>query len=198
MLVDDKSSVVIIYRATYDKLGIETHLIPAIVPSMGLLETLLFLGNYCLDDKGRLTLIDLGDVTHTKFLCMKFSTDRRVATVKENKYESRTCYTNAMKNFVNREVHVIDIEMGEVPADLKRIDVGPKEEDEHMRKLEDRDDLDPRVIEAEPQTSSTEKIECFPTHPIDLTKEQQVESDSSEDFKDQLTKFLSKNLDIFA
>ncbi|KAL2492151.1 Uncharacterized protein Adt_27779 [Abeliophyllum distichum] len=96
---------------------------------------------------------------HTKFLCMKFSTDRRIATVKVSQSESRACYINAMRKFVDREVYLIDIKMGKALTDSERMDVEPKEEDEHMRELEDPNNLDPRLIEIEPETSPAECCE---------------------------------------
>ncbi|KAL2494269.1 uncharacterized protein Fot_38026 [Forsythia ovata] len=103
-------------------MGIETKII-----SMDSLGTLLFPGKllmtemrdtpttvktlieYLIVDKissyhgvfGRPVLIELGTTTHTKFLCMMFSTNHRIATVRENKSESRASYTNAMKKFVD-------------------------------------------------------------------------------------------------
>ncbi|KAL2498307.1 Uncharacterized protein Adt_23857 [Abeliophyllum distichum] len=97
-------------------------------------------------------------VTYTKFLCMKFFTDRGIVTVRRNQYEFRACYTNAMRNFVDREVHVIDVEMRDAPIDPERMVVGPKEEDEHMIELEDPEDLNPWMIEDEPRTSLAEKL----------------------------------------
>ncbi|KAL2486028.1 Uncharacterized protein Adt_30784 [Abeliophyllum distichum] len=145
MLVDDGSSVNIIYGTTYDKMDIETPLISATDPIYGYTgESIIPRGTiilmtkigesptairtpieYLVVDKsssyqcvlGRPAFINLGTVTHTKFLCMKFSTDRRIATVRENQSESRACYTNAMKKFMDREVNVVDVEMKETPSD---------------------------------------------------------------------------------
>ncbi|KAL2471380.1 Uncharacterized protein Adt_39516 [Abeliophyllum distichum] len=59
---------------------------------------------------GRSTLIDLGAITHTKFLYIKFSTDYGISTIKENQSESSSCYTKAMRKFVDCGVHVIDVD----------------------------------------------------------------------------------------
>ncbi|KAL2493384.1 Uncharacterized protein Adt_29012 [Abeliophyllum distichum] len=120
---------------------------------------------------GRSTLIDLGAVTYTKFLCMKFSTDCGVAIVKKNQFESRACYTNVMRKFVDREVHVIDSKMEEVSLDLERMDRRLDDGDEHMRYLEDPDDLDLRVVEKEPQASPAERLKYFHVDPFDPVKE---------------------------
>ncbi|KAL2486020.1 Uncharacterized protein Adt_30776 [Abeliophyllum distichum] len=145
MLVDDGSSVNIIYGTTYDKMDIETPLISATDPIYGYTgESIIPRGTiilmtkigesptairtpmeYLVVDKsssyqcvlGRPAFINLGTVTHTKFLCMEFSTDRRIATVRENQFESRSCYTNAMKKFMDREVNVVDVEMNETPSE---------------------------------------------------------------------------------
>ncbi|KAL2466008.1 Uncharacterized protein Adt_41859 [Abeliophyllum distichum] len=86
---------------------------------------------------GRSALIDLEEMTHTKFLCMKFSTYREIATVRGNQSESRACYTNTMWKFVDQEFNVIDVEMKEVPSDLERLDNGPNKDDEHMMEQKD-------------------------------------------------------------
>ncbi|KAL2465856.1 Uncharacterized protein Adt_41707 [Abeliophyllum distichum] len=157
MLVDDKSSINIIYGTTYEKMGIETHLTPAIDPIYEMEETPTTIRNsleYLIADKSfsyhgvltRLALIDLA------------------------------CYTNAMRKFVDREIHVIDVEMRKALTDPERIDVGPKRKDEHMRELEDPKDLDSRVKEVDPRTSLVEKLKCFPVDTIDPTKELKLES----------------------
>ncbi|KAL2471567.1 Uncharacterized protein Adt_39703 [Abeliophyllum distichum] len=92
---------------------------------------------------GRPALINLGTKTHTKFLCMKFFTDCRITTVIENQSESRPCYTNAIRKFIDREVNTIDVEMKEAPSDRERLNGRPKEEDDQMTKQEDPEDLDP-------------------------------------------------------
>ncbi|KAL2497992.1 Uncharacterized protein Adt_23542 [Abeliophyllum distichum] len=114
----------------------------------------------------RPALINLETITLTKFLCMNFSTDRGIATIRRNQSKSRACYTNAMRKFVDQEVHIIDVEMRKAYTDLERIDVGPKEEDEQMIEHEDPEDLDPCVIEDEPRTSRTEKLEFFVWIPL--------------------------------
>ncbi|KAL2512678.1 Uncharacterized protein Adt_18278 [Abeliophyllum distichum] len=79
---------------------------------------------YLLDDKissfhdviGRPVLIDLGAVTYTKFLYIKFSMDRGITAVKKNQSESRACYTNIMRKFMDKEVNVVDVEIKESPS----------------------------------------------------------------------------------
>ncbi|KAL2505106.1 Uncharacterized protein Adt_20727 [Abeliophyllum distichum] len=162
MLVDDRNSVNIIYGATYDKMGIEALMIPAMDPIYGITGdfivpkgTIILITEmeeaptivrtpmeYLVVDKsssyhgvlGRPVLIDLGAMIHTKFLCMKISTDWKIAMVRSNQSKSRTCYTNAMWKFVDREVNAIDVEMKEAPLDLERLDDRLKVKDEQMKK----------------------------------------------------------------
>ncbi|KAL2526396.1 Uncharacterized protein Adt_11450 [Abeliophyllum distichum] len=75
---------------------------------------------------GRWAHIDLETMTHTKFLCMKFSTDHGIATVRENQSEFMAC-----------KVNVIDVEMKDGPLDPKRMDDEPKEEDKQSMEQED-------------------------------------------------------------
>ncbi|KAL2512948.1 Uncharacterized protein Adt_18548 [Abeliophyllum distichum] len=169
MLVDDRSFVNIIYREMYDKLGIEVLVIPAIDLIYKFTGDYHFHRNYCLDDRNRRgtnnhkgshgvlssrnffsyhgvlrrpTLIDLGAIAHTKFLYINFLKDRVITTLRRNQFESKACCTNAMRKFVDWKVNVIDVEMKEAPSDPKRLDDGPKEEDEQMKKHEDLEDLD--------------------------------------------------------
>ncbi|KAL2494078.1 uncharacterized protein Fot_37835 [Forsythia ovata] len=94
-------------------------------------------------DLGKPALIDLCNVTYTKFLCMKNSTDCRIAIVKENQSESRSCYTNAMRKFVDRGVHMIGIEMVKVESDLEKMDeTRDGDRDVRIREPEDPSGLD--------------------------------------------------------
>ncbi|KAL2466011.1 Uncharacterized protein Adt_41862 [Abeliophyllum distichum] len=165
MLVDDISKVNIIYGATYDKMGIEAHLILATYPIYGFTRNSIVLRGtivlmteigdapttvrtpmeYLVINKsssyhgvlGRSALIDLEEMTHTKFLCMKFSTYCGISIVRGNQSESKEFYTNTMRKFVDQEVNVIDVEMKEDSSDLGRLDNGPNKDDEHMMEQKD-------------------------------------------------------------
>ncbi|KAL2542979.1 Uncharacterized protein Adt_03957 [Abeliophyllum distichum] len=165
MLVDNKSSVNIIYGTTYDKMGIDIPMTLATYPIYGftgdsiILMTKMgeapkrvrILMEYLVVDisssyHGVLempALIDLEAVTHMKFLCMKFSTEHGIATVKENQSETQACYTNAMRKFIDLGVNVINVEMKEALSGPKRLDEGNTEEDEQMVEQENPEDLDP-------------------------------------------------------
>ncbi|KAL2497948.1 Uncharacterized protein Adt_23498 [Abeliophyllum distichum] len=194
MLVDDESFVNIIYGETYDKMCIEAHLIPATDPIYGFTgDSIVPRGTIVLMTKmeetpttvktpmeflvvkksssyhgvfRRSALMKLETVTYTKFLCIKFSIDRRITIVKENQSGSRACHTNAMRKFVDWEVHVINMEMKKAFSDLERMDDGPKEEDEQMIEKKDPKDLDLQVAEDEPRTSPTDKLKYFPWTPL--------------------------------
>ncbi|KAL2542257.1 Uncharacterized protein Adt_03235 [Abeliophyllum distichum] len=125
-----RSFVNIIYRATYDKIGIEAHLILATDPNYGFTRDSIVL---------RKTIILMTEMeeapttvrTPIEYLVVEKALHTMVfLEVIENQSESRTCYTNAMKKFVDQKVNTIDVEMKEVSSDLERLDGGPEEEDE--------------------------------------------------------------------
>ncbi|XP_022858151.1 uncharacterized protein LOC111379057 [Olea europaea var. sylvestris] len=150
---------------------------------------------------GRPVVKELGAVTSIHHLCMKFSMKNGVATVRGDQRGSRECYLSSIKKVEPRDVHVIivDIVMADVPGDA------PTEpEDIHMidappnLKVLVIDEIDPRIIEHEPQASPVEERKNFMVDPRDPSKMLRVGKGLSNILKEKIKDFLSKNLDVFA
>ncbi|KAL2532469.1 Uncharacterized protein Adt_05820 [Abeliophyllum distichum] len=111
---------------------------------------------------------------------MNFSTESRIATVRRNQTQSRPCYTNALRKFMDQGVHVInDVKMDEITVDFEKIDEAPVGGDEiNLSETDDLIDLDPRISEVEPQTTPAEKLECLYVDRFDPLKELQIGSGS--------------------
>ncbi|KAL2455939.1 Uncharacterized protein Adt_47015 [Abeliophyllum distichum] len=97
-------------------------------------------------------------------LCMKFSTERGVATIRGNQHEARKCYRNALRKAEKKEVNMTIrvIEMKESSEETP--------EDVEMEEASSLKDIDPRIMETNSQTSSVEELENFPADPDDPTR----------------------------
>lgn len=128
---------------------------------------------------GRSALKELGVVTSIHHLCMKFLTKNGMATKKGDQRRSRECYLSSIKKVKPRDVHVIivDIVMADVPGDaptkpedIDMIDAPPNPEVLVI------DEIDPRIIEHEPQASLVEELESFSVNSRDPSKVLKVET----------------------
>ncbi|XP_022856148.1 uncharacterized protein LOC111377303 [Olea europaea var. sylvestris] len=131
---------------------------------------------------GRPALKELGAITSIHHLCKKFPMENGVATVRSDQRGSRECYLNSIRKAEPQDIHVIIVDKvmidvpGDAPVDPKdveMIDAPPKPE------LLVIDEIDPLIIEHEPQASPVSK-------------------GLSNTSKEKLKDFLSRNLDIFA
>ncbi|XP_022861553.1 uncharacterized protein LOC111381936 [Olea europaea var. sylvestris] len=89
--------------------------------------------------------------------------------------------------------------MGDVPGDapsesedVEMIDVPP------ISKILVIDEIDPHIIEHEPQASPIEELESFSVDPRDPSKLLKVGKGLSNSLKEKIKDFLSRNIDIFA
>ncbi|KAL2472128.1 Uncharacterized protein Adt_40264 [Abeliophyllum distichum] len=219
MLVDNESSVNVIFLSTYEQMNIDVPLEPSTEPLYG------FTGD-CVTPKGiirlavtmgeeplaahtfmkflvvdrrsayhgvlcRPALKELWAVTSIHHLCMKFSTEGRIATVRGNQPEARKCYRNALRKAEKKEMNMTirDVEMEEaLKAAL---------EDVKMEEASFAEDIDPRITGADSQTSSIEELESFLADPDDPTKKLQVGKDLLREPKEVLKRCFRDNLDVF-
>lgn len=76
------------------------------------------------------------------------------------------------------------------PEDIDMIDAPPNPEVLVI------DEIDPRIIEHEPQASPVEELENFSVDPRDLSKMLRVGKGLSNTLKEKIKDFQSKNLDV--
>ncbi|XP_022856262.1 uncharacterized protein LOC111377400 [Olea europaea var. sylvestris] len=229
MLLDNGSSVNILFGSTFDKMILDHKLTPTTTPLYGFTgdsitprgkitlavemgespQTAMNFMEFLIVDSrsvyhgvlGRLALKKLGAVTSIHHLCMKFSMENGVATVRGDQRGSRECYLSSIRKVEPRDVHVIivDIVMTDVPGDapsepkdVEMIDAPP------MLKILVIDEIDRRIIEHEPQASPVEELESFSVDPQDPSKLLKVGKGLSNSLKEKIKGFLSRNLDVFA
>ncbi|XP_022880877.1 uncharacterized protein LOC111398174 [Olea europaea var. sylvestris] len=224
MLVDNGSSVNILFGSTFNKMILDHELTSTTTPlyrftgdnitSRGKITlavpqtTMNFMEFLIVDSRsayhgvlGRPALKELGAVISIHHLCMKFSTENVVATVRGDQRGSRECYLSSIKKIEPQDVHVIiaDVVMADAPGDasaesedVEMIDVPPNPEVLVI------DEIDLHVIEHKPQTSPVEELESFSVDPRDPSKLLKVGKGLSSTVKEKLKDFLSRNLDIFA
>ncbi|CAI9765388.1 unnamed protein product [Fraxinus pennsylvanica] len=111
-------------------------------------------------------------VTSIYYLCMKFSTERGIATIRGDQMGSRECYLNSLRKSEPRVNMVLDAEMSEAPEEGQ-----PPIQDIVMAEARPEvplEELDPRVIESESQIAPMEEVETFPVDHQDTLKVLQV------------------------
>lgn len=151
MLVDNGSSVNIIFGATYDQMEVKQALTPVTSPIYGFTGDSLIprgkiglaveMGEVPLVSKnlmkflvvdhrsayhgvlGRPALTELWAVTSVHHLCMKFPTEHGVATVRGDQRSLRLCYTNSIRKAEPRNVNVILMEIDYPMAEASEEDV---------------------------------------------------------------------------
>ncbi|XP_057721038.1 uncharacterized protein LOC130935349 [Arachis stenosperma] len=103
-LVDQGSSVDILFKPAFDKLGLDERELRAYP------DTLYGLGSAYNALIGRATLNRLGAVVSTPHLCMKFPTTAGVAMVREDQKLARKCYNESLNlREKSKEVHTIEL-----------------------------------------------------------------------------------------
>ncbi|KAL2543282.1 Uncharacterized protein Adt_04260 [Abeliophyllum distichum] len=220
MLVDNGSSVNLIFSSTYEQMNIDVPLEPSIEPLYGFtgdcvtpkgiirlavtmgeepLAAHTFMEFLVVDRRsayhgvlGRPALKELWIVTSIHYLCMKFPTEGGIATIRGNQPEARKCFRNALRKAEKKEINMTirDVEMEEV--------LGAASEDVEMEEASITKDNDLRITGANSQTSSVEELENFLVDSGDLTKKLQVGKDLLEEPKEALKRCLRDNLDVFA
>ncbi|XP_022880580.1 uncharacterized protein LOC111397837 [Olea europaea var. sylvestris] len=171
MLVDNGSSVNILFGSTFDKMILDHELTPttttplygftgdSITPRRKITlavemgespqTTMNFMEFLIVDSQsayhevlGRPALKELGAVTFIHHLSMKLPTENGVITVKD-----------------------VPNEAPPEQEDVDMIDAPPEQKELSMI-----DEIDPRVIEREPQTTPVEELKSFSVDPCDPTK----------------------------
>lgn len=222
-LVDNGSSVNILFGTTFDKMAVDHELTPmssplygftgdSIIPrgkitiavEMGALPQVAhhFMEFLVLDRRsayhgvlGRPALKELWAVTSIHHLCIKFPTERGIATVRGDQMGSRECYLNSLRKAEPRVNMVLDTEMTEAPEGQ------PSTQDVIMAEAISEislEELDPRVVESESQAAPMEELETFPVDSQDTSKVLQVGKELNEEIKEELKSFLRQNSDVFA
>ncbi|KAL2499539.1 Uncharacterized protein Adt_25089 [Abeliophyllum distichum] len=191
MLVDNGSSVNVIFSSMYEQMNIDVSLEPSTEPLYGftgdcvtpkgivrlavtmgeeLLTAHTFIEFLVVDRRsayhgvlGRLALKELWVVTFIHHLCMKFSTERGIATIRGNQPEARKCYRNALRKAEKKEINmtIINVEMNEAS--------GATSEDVEMEEASFIEDIDSRITGTDSQTSLLEELEHFLTDSDDPT-----------------------------
>lgn len=156
---------------------------------------------------GRPALNELGAVTSIHHLCMKFPTDRGIATLRGDQMGSRKCYLNSLRKSEPRSTNMIylDEEMVDAPAEGSAPEEGEDVEmisaviDEIPPEQGSVDTvLDPRITESNSQAAPVEELEPFQVDPDDPTRVLQVGKELGSERKGLLKNFLLANLDVFA
>ncbi|KAL2505919.1 Uncharacterized protein Adt_21540 [Abeliophyllum distichum] len=170
MLVDNGSSVNVIFTSTYEQMNIDVPLEPSTEPLYGFtgdcvtpkgiirlavtmgeepLAAHTFMEFLVVDRRsayhgvlGRPALKELWAVTSIHHLCMKFPTEGGIATVRGNQPEARKCYRNALRKAEKKEVNMTfcDVVMGEATEAAS--------EDVEMQEASLAEDIDPRITGA--------------------------------------------------
>ncbi|KAL2525974.1 Uncharacterized protein Adt_11028 [Abeliophyllum distichum] len=192
MLVDNGSSVNVIFLSTYKQMNIDVPLEPSTEPFYGFtgdcvtpkgivrlavtmgeepLAAHIFMEFLVVDKRSayhevldRPVLKELWAVTSIHHLCMKFSTEGGIATIRGTQREARKCYRNALRKAEKKEINmtILDIEMEEASRATS--------EDVEMEKASFIEDIDPRITGTDSQTSSVEELENFLADSDDPTK----------------------------
>lgn len=135
----------------------------------------------------------------------KIPTDGGVATVRGDQRGSQECYSNSLRKAEPRTTNVIstDVDMD----DLSEQEMAPEEgedvfmteasEKRAMDETTSREELDPRIIDCEPQTAPIEELETYPTDLKDPSKLLRVGTNLPHRIREGLKSFLRKNLDVF-
>ncbi|XP_022846413.1 uncharacterized protein LOC111369168 [Olea europaea var. sylvestris] len=150
-----------LYGFTGDSITLKGKITLAVKMGESLQTTMNFMEFFIVDNQstyhgvlGRPALKELGAVSSIHHLCMKFSTENGVATVRGDQRGSRECYLSSIKKVEPRDVHVIiaDIVMADVPGDAptepQDIDMIYAPPNSEVLVI---DEIDPRIIEHEPQ-----------------------------------------------
>lgn len=155
MLVDNGSSINIIYRATFDKMEVDHELTPITSPlyeftsdniisrvkitiameiGMAPLTAHHFMEFLVVDYRsayygvfGRPNLKELWVVTSIYNLCIKFPTKNGIATIRGDQRNARKCYSNSIRKVESRSMNVILMDIDEI-EDLKQGYDASKEE----------------------------------------------------------------------
>ncbi|KAL2519106.1 Uncharacterized protein Adt_15353 [Abeliophyllum distichum] len=190
MMVDDGSTVNILFDSAFDQMDVDHELIAIseplfnftrdslvsqgrIILTVDFREPLCYLRKFMefliVDTHSayhgvfrRPALKDLQAITSIHHLAMKFSKPRGVAKIRGNQTEVRVCYMNALRKVAKRE-EVIPVVM---TIHLEPINVDHKEMDEEMILDEG---LDLRIIGSDSLASPVEELEAFPVNPSELT-----------------------------
>ncbi|KAL2459905.1 Uncharacterized protein Adt_43325 [Abeliophyllum distichum] len=152
MLVDNGSSVNVIFLSTYEQMNINVPLEPSTEPLYG------FTGD-CVTLKRIVRLaVTMGEEPLAIHTFMKFLVvDRRgVATIRCNQPEARKFYRNALRKVEKKEVNMTirDIEMEEASEETPQ--------DVEMEEALSPEDIDPSITGTDSQTSSVKELENFP------------------------------------
>ncbi|KAL2497049.1 Uncharacterized protein Adt_22599 [Abeliophyllum distichum] len=183
MLVDDGSSVNVIFSSLYEQMNIDISLEPSTEPLYGFtgdcvtpkgiiclaitmaeepLATHTFMEFLVVDRRsayhgvlGRPALKELWAVTSIHHLYMKFPTEGGIATIRGNQPEARKCYRNALRKAKKKEMNMTirDVVMEEASEDIE------------MEEASFAEDIDPRITGADSQTS-IEELESFLADPV--------------------------------
>ncbi|XP_022862336.1 uncharacterized protein LOC111382551 [Olea europaea var. sylvestris] len=140
---------------------------------------------------------------------MKFPTERRIAMVRGDQMSSRACYLNSLRKSEPRTVNVIQAEVpAEAGTDVEMLDApeqghtSGQEEDVIMEEAPEQghplDELDPRIIDYEPNATPMEELETFPVNPEDPNQVLRIGKSLSPEAKIEMIRFLKENLDVFA
>ncbi|KAL2503713.1 Reverse transcriptase domain-containing protein [Abeliophyllum distichum] len=220
MLVDNGSFVNVIFSSTYEQMNIDVPLEPSTEPlyvftgdcviPKGIIRLTVMMGEqplaahtfmkFLVVDRrsayhgvlGRPALKELWTVTSIHHLCMKFSTEGGITTIRGNQPEARKCYRNVLRKAEKKEMNMTirDVEMEEASEAAL--------EDVEMEEASFTEDIDPRITGADSQTSSIEELESFLADPDNPTKKLQVGKDLLKEPKEALKRCLRDNLDVFA
>lgn len=144
--------------------------------------------------------------TSIHHLCMKFPTERGIATIRGDQISLRKWYLSSLWKFEPRSMNMIllDTKKVDMPVegstpeeggDVETIDTLTEEAIPEQGMMEII--LDPRIIEPESQASLAEKLKFFPIDPQDPTKTLMVGKELRFEGKQRLNDVLLKILDVF-
>ncbi|XP_022888168.1 uncharacterized protein LOC111403774 [Olea europaea var. sylvestris] len=122
---------------------------------------------------------------------------------------SRACYLNSLRKSEPQTVNVIQAEVAaEAGTDVEMLDApeqghtSGQEEDVIMEEAPEQghplDELDPRIIDYEPNATPMEELETFPVNPEDPNQVLRIGKSLSPEAKIEMIRFLKENLDVFA
>ncbi|KAL2475077.1 Uncharacterized protein Adt_35813 [Abeliophyllum distichum] len=156
LLVDNGSSVNVIFSITYEQMNNDVPLELSTEPLYG------FTGD-CVTPKWIVRLdVTMGEeplAAHTfiEFFVVDKSSllKEGIATIRGNQPEAQKCYRNALRKAEKKEINMTirDVEMEEAS--------GATSEDVEMEEASFREYIDPRITGADSQTSSIEELESF-------------------------------------
>ena len=208
MLVDNGSSVDILYFQEFERMGLKVNdlkLSPnpvysftgdSVIP-LGVISLPMTLGEYPRQSYmmvdflvieqpsafnivlGRRSLRDLRAITSIHHLLMKFPTPYGVGKVKGDQQEVRQCYHQALKVASKlRQFNVVD---QRPPSE------GPLD-----------DTLDPRLIDEEGTTGPIEDLVNLSVDDKEPSKVLKIEKNLPDEIRKAISVFLRQNLDVFA